>query len=118
MSKLPSVETCTSISGNVDTSVVGIFLNSKDWSKGLPKESPKESPKGSIEKLKKSGVFTGKYGSLQFLRFANSLGSSPSENLLLLGFGESAQLSEEKYRKAGAYVWAKLASEKVKTAVV
>jgi leucyl aminopeptidase len=110
MLKLPLLEVRTSISGAIDTDLIAVFQDSAK--KVIP---PKGPYGGVVEKLRKSEAFTGKSGSLQFIRFA---GHEPAENLLLLGLGQSAELTEEKYRVAGGQLWAKISAEKVKTVLL
>jgi leucyl aminopeptidase len=110
MWNLPLLEARISISGSVDTDIIAVFQDSGK------KAIPPKGPAGSyIERLRKGDVFTAKQGAMQFIRFAEK---SNSENLLFVGMGLSADLTDEKLRSLGGSVWTKLSAEKVKNAVI
>jgi leucyl aminopeptidase len=110
MWKLPFLEARTSITGNIDTDVIGIFQDSTK--KAIP---PKGSYAGLAEKLRKTEAFKAKLGAIQFIRFTEK---TSAENALFVGLGGVDELTEEKLRQAGGSVWAKLAAEKIEVAAI
>jgi leucyl aminopeptidase len=65
-----------------------------------------------VERFRKGEAFVGRHGSTQFVRFG---GKSPAESVLLAGFGNAAELTEERVRVASGQVWSRLMAEKCRT---
>ncbi len=75
------------------------------------KAAPPKGPYSAlVEKFRKGLVFQARLGSMQLVRFA---GKKEAENVLLLGLGQTTELTEEKIRSAGGLVWAKSQAEKI-----
>ncbi len=110
MWKLPLFEACTSIIGSVDSHLVMVFQDS-----GKKAILPRGDQGNWVKRLQKSGVFEGKLGSLQFIRFAVK---NSDQSALVIGLGTGSLLSEEKLRGVGGNVWTRLVSEKANTGVV
>ena len=104
MSQIPSLEVVTSVSNTLDTDIVAVFQDA--GKKAIP---PNGKYRESVEKLRKLGSFSGNHGSIQFIRFA---GKEPAENVLFVGMGNAADLTEEKVRAAGGSVSTRLKAEK------
>lgn len=102
--KVPTLEARTSAQA-ADTDLVVVFQDTRK--KAL---APQGGYSGTVEKLTKAKAFDGSHGSMQFLRFG---GRKPAENLLVVGLGSAAELTEEKARIAGAKAWSRLIAEKV-----
>ncbi|MGK5082678.1 leucyl aminopeptidase [Bdellovibrionota bacterium FG-1] len=69
----------------------------------------------TIEKLRKTEVFTARSGSVQWVRLG---GKAQADNVLFVGLGSATELTEERVRQAGAQAWAKLLAEKSKGAAI
>ena len=65
-----------------------------------------------FQRAETATVFSAKESATQFYRGA---GVGAAQSLLLLGMGLPAELSQEKMRRSGAFTWAKLSAEKVKS---
>ena len=113
MSKLPLLEARLSSAAGIDTNIYAVFQDSAK--KAIP---PKGAYGQAVEKLRKAGAFDAKHGAIQFLRFFDLGTSKVADNVLLIGMGSSADLTEEKVRVAGGIVWAKLVAEKCKVVAV
>lgn len=76
-------------------------------------------PKGAygtlVEKFRKGTAFVARSGSLQFVRFS---GKSDAENVLFVGVGAAAEITEEKLRVAGGNAWAKISAEKTASVLI
>lgn len=108
-SRSPVLET-RSDGGNADTTLVPVFEDS--GKKAIP---PKGAYSGLVERLRKGDTFSGKGGTVQFLRFG---GKGPSDNVAFVGFGHAPNLTDEKARSFGGSAWTKLVSEKCRTVAV
>ncbi|OFZ17793.1 MAG: hypothetical protein A2X94_04295 [Bdellovibrionales bacterium GWB1_55_8] len=113
MWKLPILESRPSFSGAADTDLVGVFQESAGKVKKAIPIKGVYAP--LVERFRKSEVFQGAHGSVQFVRFG---GKAPAESCLLVGLGAPAEFSEEKARTAGGNAWGKLKAEKARLAVV
>jgi leucyl aminopeptidase len=113
MNKLPILESKLSTATGVDTDICAVFQDS-----GKKAISPKGSYSGVVEKLRKSGAYEAKAGSIQFLRLLDKGIAKGAENVLLLGMGPVTELTEEKIRQLGGTVWSKLVAEKAKKVAV
>ena len=111
MTKLPTLDVLTSTGSGKDVDVVGVFQDPTG-----KKASALKGPYGKVlEKFKKTQVFSGSPGSVQFIRFG---GRGSAESVVLVGLGKPAELTDEKLRSFGGNVWAKLKAEKVRTCAV
>ena len=104
----PTFEVRSSISGALETDVVGVFQDS----------GKKAIPSGDgygqlVERFRKGDAFAARPGSTQHVRFG---GHGNTENVLFVGLGAAADLTEERARQAGAHAWSKLSAEKCKSA--
>lgn len=93
-----------------DVEVIGVYQDV--GSKALPPRGPYTA---LVEKFRKGDAFTGRSGSLQFVRFG---GKSLSENVAFVGLGAPGDVTEEKLRSAAGTLWSRLSGEKAKTVCV
>ncbi|MFZ9594836.1 MAG: leucyl aminopeptidase [Bdellovibrionia bacterium] len=106
MRKLPDLRVHLSVPKTVDTAVYPVFQDATK--KAIV---PRGEYRSWVERLQKSKIFDGKYGSFQVLRF---LEDSVAEHVVFLGLGAASELTEEKLRVMGGKLWAKLVAEKAK----
>jgi len=109
-SSLPLVEARPAAPA-VDTDLVLVF-------QGESKKA--QVPDGSkyaelLSKFSEGDVFQARHGSMQVVRFA---GQGSAKNVVFLGLGKAAELTEEKLRQAAAMLWSKLAAEKFESAAM
>ena len=109
MWKLPTLESKSS-SVSTETDVVVVFQDAAK--KAIVGKGPYSAV---AARIRKGDSFEARCGSVQYVRFG---GKRLAENVLFVGLGAEADLTEEKIRVAGANAWAKLQAEKSKTAVV
>jgi leucyl aminopeptidase len=106
----PLFEVRAAAVGTVDTDVLPVFQDS--GKKPIP---PRAGYAPLVERLRKSDAFAARLGNTQYIRFA---GKGLAENVLFIGMGGAADLTEERVRQAGGHTWAKLLAEKSKIAVI
>ncbi|OFZ56199.1 MAG: hypothetical protein A2428_06665, partial [Bdellovibrionales bacterium RIFOXYC1_FULL_54_43] len=113
MWKLPLLEIRPSFSGPIAADVLAVYQEKAGAAKkALPLKGHYAS---LIDRFRQDEVFTANHGSVQYLRFA---GKAPAQDVLFVGMGQPADLTEEKARAAGGHVWSKLKAEKSRIAVI
>lgn len=112
MTKLPRLDS-TLTEAKIDAAIVLVDSLGKVASAGGAKNAA--ALETVLSKLKRSGAFTGKSGSVCFVRFG---GFAKAEHLLLGGLGDPAELTEERLRVLGANLYSKLLAERIASAVV
>ena len=94
MTKFPVLEARTASAGALDTDVVLVFQDA--GKKPIP---PRDGGYATlIERFRKGEAFAARPGSTQYVRFG---GKATAENVLFVGLGASAELTEERARQAG-----------------
>ncbi len=113
MSRLPKLEVAASgkSPSNIDTEVVAVY---QDGSKKPVAPKAKGDAASVFGKLRKDDAFSGRSGSVEVVRFAGS----KDADVLLVGMGAAAELTEEKARVAGGNAWTKLKAQKAKNILV
>lgn len=116
--KLPTLEARAG-AVTVDTDLVPVFQGAAGAS---GKKAVKKGAKAEggayddvIARIGEGDVFTGRHGSLQFVRFG---GLNGAQNALFVGMGKIADLTEQKLRLAGGMAWGKLTAEKVRSVAI
>ncbi len=122
MPKLPLLEARTAILGEVDAIIIPVFQDLRE--KAIPPKVTSPFFEGNsrneleiVEKFFKSDIFSAQVGSVQGLRWATK-NKNVLNHVIFAGLGPISELSEEKIRKVGAQVWAKLVSEKSRSVVI
>jgi len=70
---------------------------------------------GTLDKLKNAEGFSARAGATQMVRFG---GVDQAQNVVFVGLGQAADLTEDKVRQAGASLWGRLGSEKMSSAAI
>ncbi|MGE0614158.1 MAG: leucyl aminopeptidase [Bacteriovoracia bacterium] len=109
MARLPSLDIRTS-AGASEAEVVLVFQDA-----GKKAVAPKGSYEEAVSRLRRSGPFAASVRQSLFIRMG---GRKPAESVLFAGLGQASEVTEEKFRQAGAAVWARLNAEKCKSAFV
>ncbi|MBC7691882.1 MAG: leucyl aminopeptidase [Methylotenera sp.] len=110
MWKLPSLETRTAAAGLSSPPDTDLLVIYQDAGKKIIAPQGHYAP--LVERFKKGEAFSARSGSIQYVRFG-AVGKA--ENVMLVGFGQASELTEEKARLAGAHAWAKLSFEKARS---
>jgi leucyl aminopeptidase len=106
----PALETRAS-AGKVAADVVFV---SQDSSK-KPAVPAKHPYAAVIERLRGADGFSARVGATQVVRFG---GVVEAENVIFVGLGQPAELTDEKVRQAAAALWSRLGAEKIPSAAV
>lgn len=107
--QLPDLQARTSTQ-KADTDVIAVLQDAGG------KATPPKGPYGKlVTRLRTGEAFTAKACTVQHVRFG---GKGGSQNVLLVGFGKSGELTEEKARSAGGNAYLKLRAEKASSVQV